>query len=321
MPHSLKNQALGFATALTLIGAASAEVVAQWSFEDDLLDTATGGGSADNLTDETDGIDYVPGVVGKAVAIKKTIGGNNKLSAPNSSDLNLGDAWTLEAFVWRDTDNDPEVEWERFWCKWQGGTEWHWSFRGSSGEFVPDGLDLFANSTPVFDHDSTTLGLPSETWVHVALIGDRASDEIRGFVNGVEVVSTPFVEIAPTAGAMTFGNFGPGNQSGFQFSGSIDEARIHIGAVTEEYLRSRTVLLLDAPPEIVEISYTAGSDTATITWTSVDGRRYGLDSSENLENWSEVDDDIAGGDGFTVYDDESIPLDATNRFYRVRQLP
>lgn len=297
-------------------------VVSKWSFEDNLADTATLGAFSDDLTDETDGLSYVQGVVGKAVQIRKTIGITNKLSAPDSADLNLSGDWSMEAFVWRDTDNNPANEWERFWLKWQGATEYHWAFRGTSGELIPDGLDLFANNQPVFDHDNTTMSLPSETWVHVALVGDQSdSGTIRGFINGVEAFSTPYVEIPRTSAVMTFGNSGFGDQSVFQFSGYIDEAQIHLGAVTDDYLASRAALLLDAPPVIMDVAYLAGSDTATVTFSSVAGRTYSLEASQDLFSWEVIGADINAFDDMTIFDDESVPFGSTSRFYRVRQLP
>ena len=298
-------------------------VVSKWSFEDDLADSAVSGVSTDNLTDETDGLTYVPGVIGKAVAFKRTAGLTNKLTAADSPDLNLIGDWTMEAFVWRDADNTPGGEWERFWCKWQGATEYHWSFRGADFTSIPDGLDLFANDAQVFNHESTTTSIPFETWVHVALVGNSSeSNTIRGFVNGIEVISTPYVAIPRTGAAMTFGNFGTGNQSDFQFSGYIDEAQIHLGAVSDEYLMSRAALLVtDFAPEIVEVAYVAGSDTATVTWTSGVGQTYALDWSDDLQTWTVIDDAISGLDVRTSYDDESIPLGERRRFYRVRLLP
>lgn len=166
------------------------------------------------------------------------------------------------------------------------------------------------------------MSVPSEAWAHVALVGDLSgSNTIRAYLNGDEVTSVPYVPITPGTAEMTFGNFAAGDQSGLQFSGYIDEALIHQGAVSVSYLQGRVALLLGEPQKIISIDYTKGSDTATITWTSVLGRNYSLDWSSDLKIWSNVDDSITGKEDQTSWDDETVPAAAVRRYYRVTELP
>lgn len=212
-------------------------VVSQWSFEDNLDDTAAAGVTADQLTDNVGGVTYVPGIIGNAVVIP-----SGSLTAATSADLHLPGSWTMEAYVWRDLNNLQTTEFERFWTKWGlVATEYHWSFRGTSGEAVPDGSDLFVNGAALIDHDATTTTLPFEQWVHVALVGDVVAGTIRTYVNGVDVGGVPYVAITPTSQSMNFGNIG--NDTFAQFSGFIDEALIHEGAVDQAYLESRASLV------------------------------------------------------------------------------
>ncbi|MFP6896830.1 MAG: LamG-like jellyroll fold domain-containing protein [Roseibacillus sp.] len=263
-------------------------VVARWSFDNNLDDTAAAGVNPDHLTDNAGGVTFVPGVVGNAVVL--TAG---KLTAPDSADLNLLASWTLEAFIWRDLNNLQSNEWERFWTKWgEGGNEYHWAIRGTSGELVPDGLDLFANGVQVFDHDTTSQTLPFEEWFHVALVGDEPAGEIRAYVNGVEVGTTGYVSVVPTAGNMNFGNFG-GPAPALQFSGYIDEALIHQGAVTVSYLQSRTRRL--SPSLVVtDISHDPDTGNLSISWESQGGSLYNLRSETDLSidsvTWPVFDD-------------------------------
>jgi hypothetical protein len=229
---------------LVIVGATQAEVVTQYSFEGDLNDTAATGTNADNLTDNTPGVSYVAGVVGSAVAIPATPDGSNKITAADSADVRLGANWTMEAFVWPDSSNNPANEWERFWTKWgDGGEDYHLSFRGAAGVAVPDGLDLFVNGgNNIINHDSTAT-VPRETWSHVAFVGDQAANEITAWLNGAQVGTTAYVAVTPTVGSMSFGNFGSGNQAGLQYSGYIDEALIHNTAVDASYLAGRAALI------------------------------------------------------------------------------
>ncbi len=212
-------------------------VVSRWSFEDNLDDTAVAGSTADHLTDNAGGVGYVPGLVGNAVAIT-----SGSLTAASSADLHLSGSWTMEAYIWRDLGNLQTDEWERFWTKWSPtGGEYHWSIRGNSSASVPDGLDLFANDAQVINHEFTTRTLPFEQWVHVALVGDSVAGTIRAYVNGIDVGGAPYVEITPGPLPMNFGNFDSYGPS--QFSGYIDEALIHEGAVDQVYLQARASLV------------------------------------------------------------------------------
>ena len=228
---------------LIIVGATQAEVVTQYSFEGNLNDTATAGTTADNLTDNA-GAGYIAGVVGSAVVIPDTADGSNQLTASSSDDLNLATNWTLEAFVWPDAGNDPGAEWERVWTKWgEGGEAYHVSFRGNSGQPVPDGIDLFVNGSANIINHNSTVTVPRETWSHVALVGDQSAATITAWLNGVEVGSTDYVAVTPNEGNMNFGNFGGGNQAVLQYTGYIDEALIHDTAVDANYLAGRAALI------------------------------------------------------------------------------
>ena len=223
---------------------ATAEVVTQYSFEGNLLDSAASGTTADDLTDNAGGVSYVRGIVGQAVAIPDTVDGTNKITAASSDDVNLAANWTLEAFVWPDADNDSAVEWERFWTKWgDGGEAYHLAFRGAAGVPVPDGMDLFVNGgNNIINHNSTAT-VPREEWSHVAFVGDQGANTIAAWLNGTQVGTTDYVAVAPNDGTMSFGNFSAGNQAVFQYSGYVDEALIHNAAVDSSYLAERARLI------------------------------------------------------------------------------
>lgn len=237
--------------ATVLFGPGSpAAVVSQWSFENGLDDTASGGVNADTLQDLcVPSAGFVPGIVGLAVAIPPTTNGSNRLNAVDSLDLNLSGDWTLEFFVKPDANNPPSAEWERVWTKWgEGGNEWHLAFRGNSSATVPDGIDLFVNGgNNILNHNSTA-SVPRNAWSHVAIVASEADGTITAYLNGLVVGSTVYEQPLATAGNMNFGNFSAGNQSSLQFSGAIDEAMVHDLAVDAAYLTARAALLLPVDP-------------------------------------------------------------------------
>ena len=167
--------------------------------------------------------------------------------------------WTLEAFVWPDAGNDPAVEWERIWTKWgEGGEAWHTAFRGASGQPVPDGMDLFVNGGSNIINHNDTATVPREKWSHVAYVGDEGAGTITAWLDGVQVGSTDYVAVTPNEGNMNFANFADGNQSGFQYSGYIDEALIHDAAVDGAYLAGRAALIPEPSSALLLLLGVAG---------------------------------------------------------------
>lgn len=226
-------------------GASNADVVSQWSFDGNLEDSAASGVNADHLTDNA-GASYAAGVVGQAVSIPDTADGTNKLSAASSADLQLGENWTMEAFVFptKDAIGGNLGEWERIWTKWgEGGEDYHLAFRGAAGTPIEDGLDLFVNGGANIINHNSTMTVPRNSWSHFAFVGDKNANSITAWLNGEQVGTTDYVEVTPTDGGFNFGNFADGNQSAFQYAGLIDEALIHNVAVDAAYLQGRAALI------------------------------------------------------------------------------
>ena len=242
--RATRTRALFVAVGLmvAVAGMTHAAVVTQYSFENNLNDTAAGG-TADNLAVFGAGRSesYQAGIVGQAVKIDTGATDAFRLRAVDSNDLDLAANFTIEAFVRPDLNNTGE--WDRFWCKWgDGGNNYHWTFRRAN-----NGLDFFENGAQRFDGgtNSGVNTVPPNTWSHVAVVGDGST--IKGYIDGNEVVSAGYV--APTAGpaGMNFGNF-DGAPSASQFSGLIDEAMIHNTNVSPAYLAGRAALLPTPPP-------------------------------------------------------------------------
>ena len=145
----IKLSSAALAAALAT-GSASAAVVAQYSFEGNLNDTAPGGSVADNLT-------YVQGVSGSATPqFVAGVGGGqaalfdgNYFTAPDSADVGLNDnTWTIETFVNVTTVN---ATWHRLILKWSPNLDYHFALETQDFNFFtgnPVGNVFDANTAP-----------------------------------------------------------------------------------------------------------------------------------------------------------------------------
>ncbi len=112
-------------------------------------------------------------------------------------------------------------------------------------------------------------------------------------------------------------------------TGSVNEFRIWQGELTPaevaaNFASGPDALADEAGLAITEIVYDQGGGVVTITWNSVNGRLYAVDSADDLTNdldtgWQEIDDGVVAEGDRTSFDD-SPPAAAGRRFYRVRDV-
>jgi hypothetical protein len=276
-----------FALACTAIGP-RAEVVSQWSFENDLLDSAAGGGTSDHLNaaafDGPLNTVYVAGVVGQAVQVGEAAGDATVLSAPDSNDLDLASEFTVEAFVYRSLEHGQD--WERFATKWfDGGNQWHWAFRGPPNR----SQDLFLNGDQQINQGNVSADLPLNEWHHVAITGDPANG-LRIWQDGVVVGTAAYLVPQDGSDSLRIGNRMIGASS-LQFSGWVDEFQIHNVSQDAAYHASRTALITGGP---VITSFTASpqavaaGDSSTLSWNTANG------DSLTLDGGTFVNSDVTG---------------------------
>jgi hypothetical protein len=129
--------------------------------------------------------------------------------------------------------------------------------------------------------------------------------------------------LLPLNGAFTIG--AEGNTLNNSFSGRIDEF-----AVFSEALSSEQVAMLAGgatPPElfgpltpfeITSISYDQAADRTTLTWNSKNNGVYSVDSSPNLNDWAEIQDEVPSDGETTTL---TLPRGQGNSslFYRIRR--
>ncbi len=241
--RSKPHQTLGLISAIALAGspAASAAVVAQYSFEGNLNDTAAGGGTADTLTygQGTSGsatpqyIAGVPGLGGQAALFD-----GNFFSATNSPDLDINsDTWTIETFVHVTT---PTANWHRLVLKWDSSTEYHFALESQD-------FNLFegAGNSQVFDANTAPATDFTDGWHHLAVTSSPTGSQ--AWIDGVSVFTGGAITLPSGTDNLGLGDNSTGAFPAFRHLGWMDEVRIHNTAVDQNYINGRAALLVPEP--------------------------------------------------------------------------
>jgi len=216
-------------------------IVAWWPGDGNATDII--GGNDGTLHD---GATYSAGVVGQAFIFD---GEDDRISVPDSGDLNLTKSLTIEAWIY--VYSFPP-----------SGTDYFILFRGADGDDVdPYFLSItedfgigslsfqIGNTVGNTDSRSTmSSDIPKGSWLHVAVTLDDSTGTRRMFLNGTlkyEPVSKttirPGGELDPAQNpGVGIGNVGgyPGTTTNAPFHGIIDELAVYNRALTEEEIKS-----------------------------------------------------------------------------------
>ena len=190
----------------------------------------------------------------------------------------------------------------------------------------------WGNGTVYFDVAGQTAGTGRLTstgatitnqWQHF-VFQRRAAGDLEIWIDGVLAsTSVGAPNLVPLNGAMVIGAEGVTLNN--SFSGRIDEL-----AVFSEALSSEQVGILAGgatPPElfgpltpfiITSISYDQAVDRTTLTWNSKNNGVYSVESSPNLIDWAEIQDEVPSDGGTTTL---ILPrgLGDSTLFYRIRR--
>jgi len=130
---------------------------------------------------------------------------------------------------------------------WTGGEQGMVLRAGGTGilSFNIAGLDTLSTPVSWQEVESPINSVPINTWTHVA--GTFSGTEIKVFVNGSEVASTPFRgSIVPSSYGAKIGKLADQNQSpGRYFSGNIDEVRVWNRALSPAELAASSSTHID----------------------------------------------------------------------------
>ena len=222
---------------------ANAAVVAQYSFEGNLNDTAAAGGTADNLsyvqgTSGSASPQYVAGVPGLPGSQAALFDGNY-MTAADSADVGLNDnTWTLETFVNVTTTNG---QWHRLILKWSPGLDYHFALETQDFNFF--------TGNPVGNvFDANTIPTPTDFtngWHHLAVTSSATGSE--AWIDGVSVFTGGAIPLIRTADLLSLGDSQNGPADGLRHRGWMDEVLIHDSTVDQNYINGRVALLVPEP--------------------------------------------------------------------------
>jgi hypothetical protein len=177
------------------------------------------------------------GKYGKALTFNGA--SSEKVTIPDSDDLDLTDELTLEAWV-RPTE---AIAWSTVLTKVRG-TGFSYHLTAHAEHNAPAGY--LANSTKDYGVDGGTTPLPAKTWSHIAFTSDGG--RLRFYVNGKLKGSDSMVVAAePSTGPLVIG--------GGSFKGRIDEIRVYDRALDEGELNIDKAAAIQTPPRPAVAAY------------------------------------------------------------------
>ncbi len=193
---------------------------------------------------------WVEGKYGKALSFD---GESSCLSVPNTVDLQLGEEFTLEAWV----RPDHNQEFAPVFFK---EAEEFYSYSLFVGAFKSGHLEGYVADEPwEWSEVESPEVMPAKTWSHIAMTSDGTT--LRLYVNGTQVDSSSARSAMESKGplyigcAKTFGEY---------FDGLIDDIRIYERALSGAELESDSATAIKtAAPEAAAAAYSFDDFTAT----------------------------------------------------------
>ena len=232
----------GLAASLLVPSLSFAALVTEYKFSNNLLDSGSG-----SVADTLSGVNTAGGAqapvfvagapgLGQAVVISRTAGNAAALFAPDSTDLDLGGAFTIEAYVKPDATGGANV-FQRLLLKWgPAGNAYHFGIQGADGNDV----NLFLNGVAAGTGGTVVAG----QWQHLAAVGDGAGT-VRLYRDGTQVASAAYSgSLTNSSEPLTIGQrVADVTSATHQYSGAVDEVRLYNNAQTTAYIQSQAKVL------------------------------------------------------------------------------
>lgn len=208
-------------------------LVSYYSFEEHADDTAahyfnSSSTKADNLS-AVGGISYTQGMAGMAARLD---GGYFAAPYEPISDVNLGDTFTIEAWINPDTIGTGSDDWQRLVLNWGGSGElsYHFALRG-------DNVNLFLSTDGSNAYEVATGGaVAAGEWQHIAAVSDGTTAWV--YLDGQEVGSgaLPGSLFQTTTGGLGVGDSFGSAAPQYRYGGLLDELAVWNVALTPRQL-------------------------------------------------------------------------------------
>ena len=277
------------------VGPGSSSVVdpnapfAHWKLDETSGPTAVDseGGHDGTLSGPT----WTPGIIDGGLQFN---GSSDYVSVPDDDALDLVDGFTLMAWIYKDGTQDLDVVFQ----KGDAGNDWNYSL---STDDVEINMEFYIGGWIVFD---TAQILQVDTWYHIAATFDNATNAIRIYLDGAEVLSDSMA-LDPVAndGQLHIGR----SLNGDYFDGRLDDLRIFNYALDAAAIATYAAMGGDSctasfTDDFESGGYEGGTGTWTSNWTEFndDGDPGGQD--ERNTSWAgtqvlRVQDNNGGGEG------------------------
>lgn len=306
-----------------------AELVGHWKFDGDLQDSSDKGNHGSFQGGAALGND-IPTTLGSGQSLQ--LNGSGYVLVEHSESLNLEETLTLTAWI------KPvgDVGWDGILAKNPSfdsnpNHAGNFELRIQSGERALQFLSQRGGLNDTATYTSAETVIEADVWSHIAITAEVGSGNLRFFLNG-ELTETQTDAINFDAFPVNEMPVYIGNRAGLAtpFDGFLDDVALFDGVLSESQVP--TVMNGDfdgfsaeEPPRplafsIAEVTFHPEAKSVTISWESVSGASYTVETSSDLVVWTPLAEGIESDAGnFTSYTDAERAPDAEILFYRIIQ--
>lgn len=258
--------------------------------------------------------------------------GQPRIEIPHHQDFNLDDELSIAAWVFP-IDN---VVWDGVLAKNPSADSapnhaGNFELRIQSGGRAVQFLSQRGGSNDTATYTSAETVIEADVWSHIAVTAKADSGNIQFFLNG-ELTETLPEAINFDAFPVNENPLYIGNRADLAtpFDGFLDDVALFDGVLSESQVRavmngdfdgfSAEELPRSLAFSITEVAFHPEAESITISWESVSGASYTVETSSDLVVWTPLAEGIEPGAGnFASYTDDERAPDAEILFYRIIQ--